>query len=91
MGRDRGGGGDQVSDELEGFRVGVINEPGYCEVCHHRLRVGSQAAIWRPTKELFCVDCAKEVATSEPPVASILFPLLFAGGLLAAVVLGVVR
>lgn len=80
-----------MSEELEGFTVGIINEPGYCEVCHHRLRVGSHAAIWRPTKELFCVSCAQEVATGKQDWSSVIPTLLVAIGMFAAIALGVIR
>lgn len=78
--------------ELTGFTVGIINEPGYCEVCHHRLRVGSRAAIWRPTKELFCVICAEQVAGSKPQSwASVVPTLVFAIALFLALAFGVGR
>lgn len=82
-----------MTTELEGFTVGIINEPGYCEVCHHRLRVGSHAAIWRPTKELFCVECAKDVSGKEAEIgwASVVITILFVLGLFALMAVGVVR
>lgn len=81
-----------MSEPLSGFTVGIINEPGYCEVCHHRLRVGSHAAIWRPTKELFCVSCAEEVAGGkQQPWSSVVPTLMLAAGLFAAIAFGVVR
>lgn len=82
---------DEATD-LDGFTVGIINEPGYCEVCHHRLRVGAQAAIWRPTKELFCVGCAREVgATREPEWAAMILPVMFIAALLGSIALGLFR
>ena len=72
-----------------GFVVGTVNEPGYCEACHARLRVGSRAAIWHTTSQLFCISCANKVGRDKPDdfVTHFAIPLLLVCGLLLAVAL----
>ncbi len=77
-------------ENLEGFVVGTVHEPGICEACHHKLRIGTRAALWNRTRQLYCIDCAKEGGASyEPP--SLVVSLLIIGGLLATIALGWVK
>lgn len=74
----------------EGFVVGTVNEPGFCENCHQRLRVGSRAALWNPTRELFCVDCANDIGKDYPlNLSEVIIPLVLVAALLVAVITGV--
>lgn len=77
-----------------GFIVGTVNEPGYCEVCRAKLRVGRRAAIWNPTSELFCLDCAKAVGGEEEPddvVWSLVIPMIVLAALFLLLILGLAQ
>jgi hypothetical protein len=52
-------------DVPEGFVVGFITLEGYCECCHEALKMRERAALWNPTGELFCIDCARECNRSQ--------------------------
>lgn len=81
------------SDETPpGFVVGTVNEPGYCEACHTRLRVGNRAAIWHSTSELFCLECAHEVGGGDDDwVTNLAIPILMISGLLVVIALGIAK
>lgn len=79
-------------DTRKGFLVGTVNQPGVCESCGKKLRVGSRAAIWHPTRELFCLICL-EVVWVEPEGFkwdSVVIPLLLIVALMASVALNIV-
>jgi hypothetical protein len=74
----------------DGFVMGTVNEPGYCENCRRRLRIGSRAALWNPTRELFCVDCANDIGQEYPlNLAEVIVPMMLVALLLVVVITGV--
>lgn len=82
-------------DEREapvGFIVGTVNEPGYCEACHDKLRVGDRAAIWSAQASLFCIECARRGSPDEyaDAAAQALITVILLVVLLALVVWGLV-
>ena len=79
-------------DTRKGFLIGTVNEPGVCEACGKKLRVGSRAAIWHPTRELFCLFCLETVWVDPEGfrAETIIIPLLLIGALMASVMLNIV-
>jgi len=77
-------------DTLQGFLVGTVNESGRCEACDKRLGVGSRAALWHPTRELFCLECAESVWRGKRSIGEVLtLPVIAIVVLFASVVLGI--
>lgn len=76
-----------------GFIVGTINEPGYCEACKAKLKVGNRAAMWNPTAELFCIECANTVGGGDDGdwVTHLAIPILVVAGLLVILALGLAQ
>lgn len=84
---------EQEREAPPGFIVGTVNEPGYCEACQDKLRVGSRAALWSASAALFCIDCAKEGfgrTEQDDAVARALIALILTLTLLALIVWGLV-
>ena len=76
-------------DLAPGFRVGTFHISGSCEHCGVPLHRGDRVALWNPTRELFCLKCAKQGVRPEPPLsAALVIPAVTVLLLMLTIIIG---